>query len=231
MQPPGHGSPPGGPFGPYQSGQGQYPAQPQAPGYAPPQQSPYGAAPQPPAGPPQPYPAPQQPYPQPVSPPTPQGAFGAPAGPPAGPPMGQAFGPPVPPTGQAFGGPGQPYGPAGTGPGTLNPALVAGRPGPVAPGPYKTDHIKPRVGGLGVAGIGLLLLALNGYTLWSSEEFYPKALFFAFPLLLVGGWMTVVGKPVDSHTGQPKTWSTIGAGAFGAIGVVISIGAIWFVGC
>jgi hypothetical protein len=104
----------------------------------------------------------------------------------------------------------------------------------VAPGQsvaFKTDHVKPRLGGLGLVGLGFLLLALNAYTLWSSEEFYPKALFFAFPLLLVGGWMTVVGKPLDPKTGQPVLWSTIGAGAVGGLGVIVSIAAIWFIGC
>lgn len=235
MQPPGQGSPPGhggpfGPPGPIQSGQGQYPqaqqalgqpaygSQPQQPAYGTPQQQPSAPA--------------QQAYPQPGSPPAMGGAFGQPASPPQQPygaPSGQAFGAPAaPPQGAPSG---QAFAPAGPGPGTLNPALVARPAGPVGPGPFKTDHVKPRISGLSLVGVGFLLLGLNAYTLWSSEEFYPKALFFAFPLLMIGGWLTVVGKPVDSHTGQPVLWSSIGAGAFGAIGVIVSIAAIWFIGC
>ena len=62
----------------------------------------------------------------------------------------------------------------------LGESLVA-NPGPPPVGPYKTDHIKPRISGLSIVA----------YTLWS----------------------------------------TIGAGAFGAISDIVSIAALWFVGC
>ena len=172
MQPPGQGTPPGGPGSPFapppgqppQYGYGQQPAQ---------QNHPYGQAPQPLGAPPAQAPRP----------------FGAPVAP------GQV---PV-----AF----------------------------VPPPSTKTDHLKPRLGGLGIVGVGVLLLAINGYTLWSSDEYYPKLLVFSPIMLFAGAWLTVVGIPIDPQTGEPAVWSRVGAGISAALGLLVGIVAIWFVGC
>lgn len=78
-----------------------------------------------------------------------------------------------------------------------------------------------RVKFLGVAALGLLLIALNLAAL-THGEFYPKALILALPLTWGGCWLSIFPPP-KTHGPFPKWWFI---GAIVMPGVLFLTGAL-----
>jgi hypothetical protein len=128
---------------------------------------------------------------------------------------------PVPQDAHAFGAP-----VAGTG---APVPRVADSPGVV--NARKVGHIRPRLGGLVLLVVALLLVGINVWTLYEEKKFYPKALLFAPMAACTGTWLLIVGQPVDERTGEVLLWSRLGTGASAALGLLLGAFATWFVGC
>jgi len=77
----------------------------------------------------------------------------------------------------------------------------------------------PRLAGLVIMGVGLLLVALNVVWIIWKERFYPTALFLAGAAFAFGLWVIITGR-VDIRDGRPPQplWWTVGSCVVGLAG-------------
>ncbi|MFO0759212.1 MAG: hypothetical protein U0359_22160 [Byssovorax sp.] len=232
QQPP--GQPPFGnrPLPPGYPSQGHAPVQPQGYGAAQPQgygpSQGYGPAQPQGYGPPQGYGAP------PGAPAAPQGSYGAPPQGPYGAPQPGYGAPPQGPYGAPQPGYGAPP-PAAPPPGSwaADSALERNRNAALsaALAPSGSWENVSRGRGAALLGGGVLLAAINVYTITASREYYVKLLFLNPLLLVLGLYMVVVGAPMDPRTRDLALWAKLGYGATTVFGLLLGVIALVLVGC
>jgi hypothetical protein len=80
----------------------------------------------------------------------------------------------------------------------------------------------PRMFGLTMAGIALLLIIINVLLVVVAHRFYPYFYWLAGPLLWGGIWMLATGQPKQPPDGsKAPTWTRIGLAAFLVIGLLM----------
>jgi hypothetical protein len=77
--------------------------------------------------------------------------------------------------------------------------------------------------GLQVAAVGIAILAINVFMLWLEGRYYPFTVPFAFPLLLAGSSLALVGQP-RSASGTPALWGRVLLVAAATIGAGVGVG-------
>ncbi|MCA9622058.1 MAG: DUF4339 domain-containing protein [Myxococcales bacterium] len=92
----------------------------------------------------------------------------------------------------------------------------------------KSDWVKERLRGLGAIGIALLVLVLNGVTIFAFDSFYPQSLVVGLGALGYGGWVIIFGDEYDDYTLKLVRWKQVGMWACAAVGAIIGlILSIW----
>ncbi len=108
---------------------------------------------------------------------------------------------------------------------------------PLPPAPNPADGVgkqvlkNPRLMGLGMLALGLILGGVNFWKLESEGRYYIKAMVLTPCVLLYGLFLLVVGQPIDQATGMPRMWWRVGSGITIFGGLALGFVAMSWVGC
>ena len=99
-------------------------------------------------------------------------------------------------------------------------------------GPGRSKLLKnPRLMGLMLVGLGILLGGINYWSLSSNGRYYIKAMFLTPFAITYGVYLLAFGQPVDPATGKPRMWWRVGSGISLAAGLGLGGLALSYVGC
>ncbi len=89
---------------------------------------------------------------------------------------------------------------------------------------------KVRLNGLILGGIGLGFLVLNLITIFVLNRYYFLLAALMPVCICSGGYLIILGRPLDAQTGLPAGWWKVGFGIVSIGSLVVGVVLSWWLG-
>jgi len=89
---------------------------------------------------------------------------------------------------------------------------------------------KVRLNGLILGGIGVLFIILNLVTIFVLNRYYFYLSMLVPVCICTGGYMIILGRPLDAQTGLPAGWWKAGFGIVAIGSLVAGVVLSWWIG-